>query len=345
MFASSRFNPLIGRARRVVRRRQAQAAGAIGARGRRVVRRRLATSADGASKSKDGERSPLYEFMWRERRPLGGANLTAVCLHASMVLNGLALANTDMLLLRATSLASSLFLGAFQYFRPQPSWTPLRWNAVFLSINAFMTVKLLIDYYEADHMPDEMNLLYRHGHFCHTFSKVQFNRFFKLGRRRELAKGEVIMRAGQPQTKLYYTERGECTAMANRREVGNILSHRFVGEISFLQYLKNSKPGAGVSPCDSRARASATVIAKKGGVIWEWDHEDLTRLLLEEMDISNAFQSYCAFDLGMKLMAVNDQKTGLSTYLQAKVTTVAKNVGNKNEREEGERDQADKVGN
>ena len=195
----------------------------------------------------------------------------------------------------------------------------MKWNAFFLSINACMTVKLLLDYYEAKHMPDEMNLLYDQGHFCHTFSKVQFNRFFKFGRRRELKPGEVIIRGGQLQTKLYYTEHGECTAMVDRRKVGNILSHRFVGEMSYLKYLKNSKPGAEENPCDS-AHASATVIAKTGGIIWEWDHEDLTKVLLEEMDISNAFQSYCAFDLGMKLLAVNEE-TGLSPYQEAKYTS------------------------
>ena len=146
MFASSRFNPMIGCACRVLRRRQAQTIGAgargrqvhrrlaasaddasrrqaqtigaVGARGRQQqVHRRLATSAadDAASKSKD-ELSPLYKFMWRERRPLG-LNMTGISYHVSMVLSALALVNTDMLALRATTLASSFFLGTFQYFR------------------------------------------------------------------------------------------------------------------------------------------------------------------------------------------------------------------------------------
>lgn len=49
---------------------------------------------------------------------------------------------------------------AFQYYRPQPLWIPVSWNAIFLGINAGMVALLLKDENDARQQDQDSAALY-----------------------------------------------------------------------------------------------------------------------------------------------------------------------------------------
>jgi hypothetical protein len=49
----------------------------------------------------------------------------------------------------------------FQYYRPQPLWIPIKWNFLFILINAAMIALVLKEESDAKNIPDEQQKLYK----------------------------------------------------------------------------------------------------------------------------------------------------------------------------------------
>ena len=79
--------------------------------------------------------------------------------HGSFLLLAVSYLEKDFLHLRlfaATGMSLSII---FQYYREKPLWIPIRWNLLFIMINATMTALLLKEQSDADHMSkDEREL-------------------------------------------------------------------------------------------------------------------------------------------------------------------------------------------
>ena len=123
--------------------------------------------------------------------------IATACGHAAFVLTGLAFVTTDILQLRLVALGGITTSMIFQYFRPQPLMLPLKWNALFFSINVVMASLLVHERMEADDMDDELVSMYQDGSFApRGFDKVEFYRLFSLAKKQEKKQGDFLEKIG-----------------------------------------------------------------------------------------------------------------------------------------------------
>lgn len=122
---------------------------------------------------------------------------------ASFVGVTLSFLNTDILSLRILSMAASGLGIVFQYYRPIPLWIPIRWNVLFLAINATMIGLLLQERHLANTMSDEMEQMYKDGLFEQRgFGRVEFRKLFAMGQKVHLQNGDVLAQDGKTNTTL-----------------------------------------------------------------------------------------------------------------------------------------------
>lgn len=253
---------------------------------------------------KNDSRGTLYNIMTKER--FGSSSIAHMCCHLASFCTVSAYLNTDILALRIFAVSGTLFITAFQYYRPQPLWLPMKWNALFLSVNLYMIAILLKEQYAADNLPREMNDLYAKGEFEERgFSKVQFMKFFELGVK-QVFEDEHITLEGKNMDKLYYIVSGDATVLCsrNKQKLGTVESNQIIGEMAFLHYYENAKKDNNYHSTN----ASANVVANSVVRVWEWDYAELANLLKDDRDLSNAFISYCSHDLRSKLLSSNAEE-------------------------------------
>ena len=123
--------------------------------------------------------------------------IALLCGHGAFILTGMAYVTTDILHLRTMVAASISMQMIFQYYRHSPLRMPLRWNALFLCINAVMVTLLTLERNEANGMDDEQNRIYEEGLFeKRGFDKVKFYRLFRLAKRQEKKRGDYLKKDG-----------------------------------------------------------------------------------------------------------------------------------------------------
>jgi hypothetical protein len=85
----------------------------------------------------------------KQQMPKKGENFTInfseVTGHLAFVVAAAAFLEDDILYLRAYSICSIAMSIIFQFYREIPLWIPIRWNYLFIGINAFMISLLLKD--------------------------------------------------------------------------------------------------------------------------------------------------------------------------------------------------------
>lgn len=78
-------------------------------------------------------------FISRAREPYYfNYNLSDLCGHGSFVCLALSYLESDFLSLRMYAMSGITLSILFQYYREKPLWIPIRWNSLFLLINAVM---------------------------------------------------------------------------------------------------------------------------------------------------------------------------------------------------------------
>ena len=81
--------------------------------------------------------------------------------HGSFLLLALSYLEKDFLQLRLFAASGMSLSIIFQYYREKPLWIPIRWNFLFLLINATMVASLLKESVDADHMSPDEKVLYK----------------------------------------------------------------------------------------------------------------------------------------------------------------------------------------
>jgi len=119
--------------------------------------------------------------------------------HAAFILTGLSFASPSELSLRLLATASCSFACIFNYYHPigKTLWLPLRWNALYLALNAFYACRLLSE--RCVKLSAEEEQVYRQI-FSRSMSAADFRRLFALGREaavRDIEDREVITK-GMP---------------------------------------------------------------------------------------------------------------------------------------------------
>ena len=104
----------------------------------------------------------------------------------------------------------------------------------------------------------------------------------------------------------YYILDGEATVKCKKdgRRLATISPHCFIGELSFLLFVQDIKYKGG-DKSEPHELASANVYANKTVHMQVWEFRELSKVLTNDRDLSNAFASYCSHDLRNKLLSAN----------------------------------------
>lgn len=132
-----------------------------------------------------------------------GVSFSELAGHASFVCVTAAFLNTDMMVLRALAMSGVTLSIIFQFYRPMPLWIPIRWNFLLLAINGAMCFILINERHQANSMPCEMEIIFREANFeKRGFSRVEFNKLFRMGKKVKYKCGEFLTQAGRENTRL-----------------------------------------------------------------------------------------------------------------------------------------------
>jgi len=244
--------------------------------------------------------APIYSNHWgvlnQRYAILNDMNLSELAGNLSSILVLLAYSMTDMLALRATSVAATLLSILFQYYRATPLWIPIRWNCVLLLINVTMVSKLYLERRRANQMDDTMETIYQDGQFERRgFSRVEFLRLYERAHVVKLPPGHVLVRQGQRKDGLYFLLDGQVKISRSNITVARLGKYKFVGEISLLGRIEH----------DIETGASADVAvasSSRGATFLKWDMETLIPFLNEDRQVFNALARYLNYDLTAKLL-------------------------------------------
>jgi len=193
--------------------------------------------------AKDSMFHPSNNFMTKPI--MFNSNLSTLCGHAAFIFMGAAYLTKDMFLLRTTAIGSITMSMIFQYYRPQPLIVPLRWNIVFLSINALMAAMLYQERKDAESMSDDLLFIYNDGDFIHRgFTKVDFYKLFSIAKKEKRKNMDYLKTQGSINDKMCYIVNGSARIVRNENDsglthtIGHVGNHDFTGEIDFMRYTR-----------------------------------------------------------------------------------------------------------
>ncbi|CAM9481961.1 unnamed protein product [Ascophyllum nodosum] len=244
--------------------------------------------------------------------------------HLSFIFLGLGFLETDVLPLRmyaATGISCSI---AFQYFRPQPLWIPISWNAIFLGINAGMVALLLKERHDAGHQDKESAALYDQARERKRnqsgLTAVDFMKIKGISKMTKCASGEVLTRQDVEQRKLYLVVEGELQVSKDGQSIATIGPGEFAGEMSFVRHDRRECEDSSEG-CECVAVADVTV--KPGGAkVMSWDFEELREMLSDHPNMSVCFNTALASAMVAKLLESHDPAIKYRQLLKARLSGV-----------------------
>lgn len=211
--------------------------------------------------------------------------------HAAYALLGCSYLTQDVLSLRALAVGSLVLTSAFQYFRPQPLWLPLRWNAVFIVINAAWIESIARERWLAHRLTDEEAEL-RRAVFADV-PLIPFRRLLQAGSWTTVQDGERLCTEGEPVTRMFVITAGVASVCKDKCRFAYVGPGQMVGEIAMQQRLLGQQQPA-----------SATVTARgEGGLrAFVWDARKLESILQQDKVTSSAFAASVTTNVARKLV-------------------------------------------
>ena len=186
----------------------------------------------------------------------------------------------DQLLLRGFIVIGTILYVIYYLLLPQPLWSALTWNSLFIVINCVMMFIIYKDRAKFS-MSDQEEELYR---LFYTLSPGEFRTLMKIGTWFHTEKEEQITAKGEVPERLFFILDG--TVSVNRgKDSFNVGPGVFIGELAFL--MKNP--------------ATADVCLTKSARGVSWNVSELSRLLAARPQMRVAFDSLLNKDLASKL--------------------------------------------
>ena len=94
------------------------------------------------------------------------------------------------------------------------------------------------------------------------------------------------------------------TCKTDGRKLATISQHCFIGELSFLLYVQERRRDSDEQK--QVQKASANVVADNKTLhVFEWDFDRLSKMMVDDRDLWNAFAVYSSHDMRKKLLTAN----------------------------------------
>ena len=174
-----------------------------------------------------------------------GTDVGVIVLNVGMVLSLTGLAMTDVLYLRSLSLVGSVCGIYYNYTRkPKPLKEAILWSCAFISLNAFMIVKILIEKQPVQFAQEDFEV-YKSQFLKHGIAPRQFLRIMNISERKRFKPGELLHAQDDPVTCLTILCKGKCSILVNGERVteiyGNQSGNSLLGAIAALHTIQREQ--------------------------------------------------------------------------------------------------------
>lgn len=192
-------------------------------------------------------------------------------IHISNVLYLFSYSMRDILWLRILTVGAASFMIPYFYFQPEPLYPPIFWNLVFMSLNIFWIVRLLLERMPVTLSEDEQRL-------CQiafrTLTPREMKKILKLSSWENAEPGECFVSRNEPLENLILIYSGKADVELDGRKLGELNAGQFIGELSYF----------------TDEVAAANVIATQSTRYVSWPRARLKKYLDSNSDLRAAFQ-------------------------------------------------------
>ncbi|MEM9634617.1 MAG: cyclic nucleotide-binding domain-containing protein [Pseudomonadota bacterium] len=175
----------------------------------------------------------------------------------------------DILWLRILTVVGATMLLPYYYLQVDPLWAAITWNAIFIAINIFWIVRLLLDRRPVPFSAEEKRL-YKLA--LRNMGEREAFRLLHMGNRASVPAATALLTQGQPVENLLLIIEGEVHVEMNGEQMDTLGEGRFLGSVAFL-----SK--------DAHFKAPVTVRATKPTRVIVWPLSDLKNKLEKDSDL------------------------------------------------------------
>jgi hypothetical protein len=131
-----------------------------------------------------------------------------------------------MLPLRVLAVASGIMAIPYFMLQPTPLWTPVGWTALFLVINSYHIVRILLERRPVKFTPDEQRL---YDLTFQRFEPREFLKLLKLGEWKTARRDEKVLTSGTEISHIVVPISGEVSATQGGREVATLGPGEVIG--------------------------------------------------------------------------------------------------------------------
>ena len=191
--------------------------------------------------------------------------------HIANVLYLFSYSMRDMLWLRILTIAAACFMLPYFYFQPAPLYPPIFWNLIFMALNIFWIVRLLLERRPVKLSEDEQRL-------CQitfrTLTPREMKKILKLSSWEDADPGECFVSKDEPLERLILIYSGKADVELDGKKVSELHAGQFIGELSYF----------------TDEVAAANVVATEATRYVCWPKDRLKSYLDKNPDLRAAFQ-------------------------------------------------------
>lgn len=203
--------------------------------------------------------------------------------HLSFLISAISFYLRDMLLLRTVSVVAGIIGVIYNYFHPKgPLWLSIFWLSVFIAINVYRSVSLVLERRQVAFSDEEREL---HETMFRHFMPVEFMKLMRVAAWKDAAPGEVLATEGDRLDDLKLIYNGEVSIERDGHEVARARDGTMVGEMSFIQ----------------GGPATATVRTVRPTRYLSWPRAELRKLMSRNPTMDVAMKTVLSMDLTKKL--------------------------------------------
>ena len=192
-------------------------------------------------------------------------------IHIANVLYLFSYSMRDILWLRILTIAAACFMIPYFYFQPEPLYPPILWNLIFMILNLFWIVRLLLERRPVKLSDDELQL-------CQiafrTLTPREIKKILKLSSWENADPGECFVSKDEPLERLILIYSGTADVNVDGNKVGELQAGQFIGELGYF----------------TDEVAAADVVATEATRYVSWPKDRLKSYLDKNSDLRAAFQ-------------------------------------------------------
>jgi CRP-like cAMP-binding protein len=196
----------------------------------------------------------------------------------------LAYAVRNILWLRLLAIIAGICSLPYFYFQAEPLYSVLFWEVIFILVNAFNIIILIMEqravYLDVDQK-------YLHAMVFSSLSPQELLKLLSIAKWREIKSDEVLIKKGSIIDELFLIFHGIVKVQVESKFLAYVKNGGFVGEMSYI----------------SGEATSADVIAMETTRYLSWSKTELDKLLANETAIKNVMQQVLSRDMVGKLRA------------------------------------------